>query len=60
MVIDPKRPPVTISGFLMEWPWNHTDQGNGGTVGTFPADRLSTDKAKAGVVRIPKPGFLDR
>jgi hypothetical protein len=36
------------------------DQGNGGTVETFPADLLSTDKAKAGVVRIRKPGFLDR
>ncbi len=34
------------------------DQGNGGAVGTFPATLLSTDKAKAGVVRIPKPGFL--
>jgi hypothetical protein len=36
------------------------DQGNGGAVGTFPVAMLSTDKAKAGVVRIPKPGFLDR
>jgi len=34
------------------------DQGNGGAVGTFPAEMLSTDKAKAGVVRIPKPRFL--
>jgi hypothetical protein len=34
------------------------DDHNGGAVGTFPADMLSTDKAKAGVVRIPKPGFL--
>jgi len=34
------------------------DQGNGGAVGTFPVAILSTDKAKAGVVRIPKPGFL--
>ncbi len=34
------------------------DQGNGGAVGTFPAEMLSKDKAEAGVVRIPKPGFL--
>jgi len=36
------------------------DRGNGATVETFPVAMLSTDKAKAGVVRIPKPGFLDR
>jgi hypothetical protein len=37
------------------------DQGNSGFVGgTFPVGMLSMDKAKAGVVRIPKPRFLDR
>ena len=35
------------------------DQGNGGAVETFPVNILSTDKAKAGVVRIPKPRFLN-
>ena len=34
------------------------DRGNGATVETFPVAMLSTDKAKAGVVRVPKPGFL--
>lgn len=34
------------------------EHGSGGAVGTFPSDLLSTDKAKAGVVPIPKPAFL--
>ena len=33
------------------------DEQRSATMETFPADMLSTDKAKAGVVRIPKPVF---
>jgi hypothetical protein len=36
------------------------DRGSGAAVETFPVAMLSTEKAKAGVVRIPKPRFLDR